>query len=237
MAWEHHSVAGRQFCGATASTQEGGSWRRVSTSSGQHRKRPRERKGESGRAVLTLGRRCSRGRLGEDGRRGVVVHGVDVPTPLLPPCVDVSVRSLLSSGSLVMDGAQVSSVRRGRRAPSSSSPSLPPSPPSPLSAVEQRIGGNPQVVGGEPAGVRPRDEDTGSRRPEGKEATAPRDWAPRWRWRCGRPAVAATAPFASPAGAKEGSPLANWPPDGLARARRGSACAPARPRPSHLSVF
>jgi hypothetical protein len=78
--------------------------------------------------MLTLGWRCSRGRLGEDGRRGVVVHGVDVPAPLLPPCVDVPVRSLLGSSSPVTDDTPVSSARRGRRRPpSSSSPHLPPS--------------------------------------------------------------------------------------------------------------
>jgi hypothetical protein len=42
------------------------------------RKHPRVREGEDGREVLTSGRRCSRGRLGEVGRRGVVVHGVDI---------------------------------------------------------------------------------------------------------------------------------------------------------------
>jgi hypothetical protein len=105
---------GRQFCGATTSTQAGCSWRRVSTSTGHHRKRPR-REGKAAAVALTLGRRCSRGRLEEHGRRGVVVHDDSVPALLLPPCVDVPEWPLLDSSLLNTDGTPVFSARRGQR--------------------------------------------------------------------------------------------------------------------------
>jgi hypothetical protein len=52
-------------------------------------KRSRWREEKDGCEVLTLGRRCRRGRLGEDGWRGKVVHGGVVPALLLLLCVDV----------------------------------------------------------------------------------------------------------------------------------------------------
>jgi hypothetical protein len=76
-------------------------------------------------AALTLGRRCSRGRLGEDGRRSLVVHDGDVPALLLPPCVVIPERSLLGSSFLGRDGAPVSSARHGQRLAPSSFPFLP----------------------------------------------------------------------------------------------------------------
>jgi hypothetical protein len=66
-------------------------------------------------AELALGRRCSRGRLREDGRRGVVVHDDGVPALLLPPCVVVPERSLLGSGVLGRNDTPFSSARQGRR--------------------------------------------------------------------------------------------------------------------------
>jgi hypothetical protein len=124
--------------------------------------------------VLTSGRWCSRGRL------SVVVHvgDVDAPsggTPLAPvpwsrTAPAPTARRLPSWRSRLRSTNDPRSSRRVAVAARSTPPSSPPSPP--RSAVEQRIG--------EPAGVRPRGEDTGSRRPEGKESAAcPGWWASR----------------------------------------------------------
>jgi hypothetical protein len=176
-------------------------------------------------AALTLGRRCSHGRLGEDGRRGVVLHDVNVPALLLPPCVDILVWSLLSSDSLVTVGAPVSSARHGRRAPSSSSPSLPPSPPLPPLGCGTEDWGKPQVVGGKPASARVR----GCRRPvktaRGKDAAELEDWMRRQGERCGRTSMASGAPDVVAPGAIESFPLGGFPRQD--RARCGSASGPA----------
>jgi hypothetical protein len=75
------SVVVRQSCGSKASIQASFKGRRVSTSPVHHRKETKGRREQSGRAVLTVGRRCSRGRLGE----GVCTGGVDVHTGGCPP--------------------------------------------------------------------------------------------------------------------------------------------------------
>jgi hypothetical protein len=87
------------------------------------------------------------------------------------------------------------------------------------------------LVGGKPAGVRPQGEGTGQGDPRAKLASAPQDWVPRRRWRRGRPAVAATAPFASLAGAKEGFPL--WTGLWMGWLRRDAARRAHQPAPGH----
>jgi hypothetical protein len=133
-----------------ASTQAGtGPRRHVSTPLVHTGKHPRGRKGEDGREVLTLGRRCSRGWL------GVVVHVGDVdvlgggalsalapwtrttPTSTARRLLE---RSLLAFGFLDTDGAPVPlSVARAAARPFFSPSSL-------LSAVEQGKGKNPKWV-------------------------------------------------------------------------------------------
>jgi hypothetical protein len=123
-------------------------WRRIST---QPEHPGRDQGGEEVKtavAALTLGRQCSRGRLQEDGWCSVVMHGGGVPA-LLRPYVIVPVRSLLGSGSLVTDGAPISSARRGRWRAPSSSPFL----PLLLSRQWNReMGKIPKANGGRPAG-------------------------------------------------------------------------------------
>jgi hypothetical protein len=129
-------------------------WRCVSTPPEHAGRDQGGREVKTAAAVLTLCRRCSRGRLGEDGWRGVVVRGDDVPALFLPPCVDVSVRSLLSSGSLVTDGAPVSSAQRGWRRAPSSFPSF--SPFASLSSGTGKWGKSPkQMVGDQQGGSGP----------------------------------------------------------------------------------
>jgi hypothetical protein len=125
-------------------------------------------------AVLTLGRRCSRARL------DVVVHTgvVDVPgdgAPSAPAPLDThssrlhgTTAPVLAAPASVHGWPPVSPARRGGGAPSTFFSSFSSFfPLSPLSAVEQRKGGKPQVVGGTPVGARSRDVDAGSKRPEG----------------------------------------------------------------------
>jgi hypothetical protein len=69
----------------------------LNTASSTQSRDQRGREVKKAAVALRLGRWCSCGRHGEDGRRGVVVHGIDVPASLLPPCVDAPVGSLISS--------------------------------------------------------------------------------------------------------------------------------------------
>jgi hypothetical protein len=82
------------------------------------------RKGESGYSLLTLGRRCSRGRLDVDVHSGkVVVHGSSAPSApaprtrtTLPLCMAAPV---LAAPALVTDGLRLPRCVATQRLPSS----------------------------------------------------------------------------------------------------------------------
>jgi hypothetical protein len=79
---ELHTVVGRQVCGSKASTQaglHGGASRRCRCITGRDQGGGKRRTATK----LRFGRRCSRGRLGEDGWRGKVVHSGGAPSALL----------------------------------------------------------------------------------------------------------------------------------------------------------
>jgi hypothetical protein len=138
-----------------------------------------------------LGRRCSRGRLGEDGRRGVVVHNDSVPALLLPPCVDVPEWPLLDSSFLNTGGAPVFSARRALL--------LSPRPPLSSSSLSSPGGGTgewgkPQAVGGKPAGPRPRGVDARSRAARGQRCLSAGGLGARVMRARGRTSMAGGAP-------------------------------------------
>jgi hypothetical protein len=124
-------------------------------------------------AVLTLGRRCSRGRLGVVvPSSGVGVPGGDAPSAPAPwtRTAPASTARLLPSWQHRLwstNNTPVSSARRGRRrGPSSPLPS--PFSPSPSLGSGTGERGKPQVVGGEPAGAWPQGVDARSLAAQGQ---------------------------------------------------------------------
>jgi hypothetical protein len=169
--------------------------------------------GEDGRGVLTSGRQCSRGRLGVVVHIGVVdVPGGGVPSTPVPwsrTTPAPTAQRLLSWLSRLHPTSGPQSSQHGA-AEARSTPPPSSTPLLPVRLWNRGLGKTPSgwwgARWGPALGCR-----HWSRRPEGKVATALRDWVRRRRWRRGQPAVAATAPFSSPAGAKEEIPLANRP--------------------------
>jgi hypothetical protein len=163
-------------------------WRRISMSPEHPGRDQGGGEIKAAAAVLTLGRWCSRGRL------SVVVHVdvVDVPgsgVPSAPAPLDMprsrlhgTVAPVLAALASVHVRPLVSPMRRGDSALSSFSSSFPSFfPSSLLSAVEQRKGEKPQVLGREPTGARVWGVGVWSRWREGKDVAALGDWTRRRR--------------------------------------------------------
>jgi hypothetical protein len=121
------------------------------------------REGEDGRGVLTSARWCSRGRLGVVVHVGVVdVPGGGIPSALVPwsrTALAPTARRLLSWRSRL---CPTSGPRSSRRGAAEARPLLPLLLPlSSLLGCGTEDWEKPQVVGGEPTGVRPQGEGTG----------------------------------------------------------------------------